>query len=154
MSTASKTDNSLSGQGALFEDGERVASPSQPPAKSRSNMPSRNAPYEEIVAALGTPRFDYRLSQCVSDWQKFAMAAWRQRYPEPTYFHAGALGWMDVTPIPCGCTKCGGPAMIFPAERGETRSRNGSETMPGMPGCDYCLCPKCSLPKPHLQVVG
>lgn len=126
-------------QGSLFGDSD--ARPERPAGK----FPSQGDRYGDIRARVGTPKYDRHLARCESDWQRAAMAAWRQRNPEPSYFGAGSLGWLDESPIPCHCTDCGTPALIFPPEPGP-KQRNGYETLPGKPGCSYCICPRCSFP--------
>lgn len=39
---------------------------------------------------------------------------------------------IGMLPLPCDCTKCGEPGLIFPPEDGAWQG--------------YCICPRCSFP--------
>lgn len=82
----------------------------------------------------------------VTDWQRYAMAAWEQRGVRALHDGKGnknpkglTYAQLGLFPIPCNCAKCGEGALIFPGEEGAEMG--------------YCICPRCSFRGADAQAV-
>lgn len=69
------------------------------------------------------------IARCTDFWQRTVIAEWGRRHPK------GAATLPGSVPIPCNCTRCRGPAVIFPGETRDFPENQG-----------YCICPRCSVP--------
>lgn len=90
-------------------------------------MPTKRKPRGPIAADPAVT-LAAALERCRDDWQRTVIAEWGRRHPN------GAAAPPGFAPIPCTCTKCQGPAVIFPGETIEYPENQG-----------YCLCPRCSF---------
>lgn len=111
---------------------------------SQLSLVVTNDPVDEQIAKAE------RRGQKISPWVRQIMRAWAVRNPKmpSTGENAGKNPHgvtcieADMWPMPCDCTYCGEPAMIFPAE-------DGSDPR------GYCICPCCSGSAcPHKELRG
>lgn len=67
-----------------------------------------------------------------NDWQRAVLQEWARRNPEPQKIKMGYLGFIDIVPTLCTCSRCQSPALIIPDDQPPARG--------------FVLCPQCSAP--------
>lgn len=71
------------------------------------------------------------IESATSDWQRMVIQEWARRNPAPARIKAGHLGWVELTPMACTCSRCAAPSVIIPDQS-------------ILPARGFVLCPNCS----------